>query len=297
MDVNTINEKFDLRKTGGVMAGLLYSGEGGILSSHWHEELEIVYTLSGGGGLHYINGTCYDADERELLVINSNFVHSVIPRSGTAGIGDPAVLVMIIDMQFLKCNFPSYDRFYFTNSDRAVNEEIAALLNEIRSCAEQFKPGCADILHRNALILELLSQLSRTRIISRSEIDCSGSLKEIERIKKIVEFIEAHYAEPLTREAVAKHFYLNSTYFSSYFKKYAGQTFTQYLTNYRLEKASRMLIQSDDQIGEIALKCGFSDHRSFISAFKKRFEDTPSRYRKMIEKSDKSEKQADIYGR
>ena len=288
MDIKAINEKFDLRKSGGVMAGLLYNGEGGILSSHWHEELEIVYTLSGGGGLHYINGTCYDTGERELLVINSNFVHSVIPRSGSAGTGDPAVLVMIIDVQFLRCNFPSYDRFYFTNSDRTVNEETAALLDEIRSCAEQIEPGCADILHRNALVLELLSRLSRTRIISRSEADAGGSLKEIERIKKIVEFIEAHYAEPLTRETTAKHFYLNSTYFSSYFKKYAGQTFTQYLTNYRLEKASGLLMQTDAPIGEIALKCGFSDHRSFISAFKKRFGDTPSRYRKMIENPTKT---------
>ena len=285
MDVKAINETFDFQKSGGVLAGPLYSGEGGTLSSHWHEELEIVYALSGEGSLHYINGKCYDVSEKELLIINSNFVHSVIPRSASAASGGPVVLAMIISMPFLRCNFPSYDQIYFTNDDRSVDQETEGLLTQIRRCTEHpVGDSAADLLHRNALILELLSRLTQTRTISRSRVDSSRSVKEIERIKEIVEFIETHYAEPLTRETVAEHFYLNRTYFSSYFKKYTGQTFTQYLTNYRLMKASDLLLHTDEAIGDIALKCGFSDHRGFISAFRKRFDETPSHYRKNRQK-------------
>ena len=284
MDVKAINEIFDFRESGGVLAGPLYSGEGGTLSSHWHEELEIVYVLSGEGSLHYINGKCYDVSEKELLIINSDFVHSVIPRSGTAASAEPVVLVIIISAQFLNCNFPSYDQIYFTNDERAVDAQTETLLAEIRRCTEKKADSASDMLHRNALILELLSQLSRSRIIGRSRIDSSRSVKEIDRIKEIVGFIEAHYAEPLTRETVAEHFYLNRTYFSSYFKKYTGLTFTQYLTNYRLMKATELLLHTDEAIGDIALKCGFSDHRGFISAFRKRFDETPSHYRKNRQK-------------
>ena len=285
MDVKAINEIFDFRESGGVLVGPLYSGEGGTLSSHWHEELEIVYVLSGEGSLHYINGKCYDVSEKELLIINSDFVHSVIPRSGIAASAEPVVLVIIISAQFLNCNFPSYDQIYFTNDERAVDVQTEALLMEIRRCTERpVGNSPAEVMHRNALILELLSRLSRSRIIGRSRIDSSRSVKEIDRIKEIVGFIEAHYAEPLTREAVAEHFYLNRTYFSSYFKKYTGQTFTQYLTNYRLTKATDLLVHTDEALGDIALKCGFSDHRAFISAFKKRFDETPSHYRKNRQK-------------
>ena len=285
MDVKAINETFDFRESGGVLAGPLYSGEGGTLSSHWHEEPEIVYVLSGEGSLHYINGKCYDVKEKELLIINSDFIHSVIPRSASAASEEPVVFVMILSAPFLKCSFPSYDQIYFTNDDRTVDEGTEALLTEIRRCTERpVGNSPAEILHRNALILELLSQLSKTRTISRSKVDSSRSIKEIERIKEIVEFIEEHYAEPLTREMVAEHFYLNRTYFSSYFKKYTGQTFIQYLTNYRLMKASDLLLHTDEAIGDIALKCGFSDHRGFISAFRKRYDETPSHFRKNRQK-------------
>ena len=289
MDVKAINETFDFRESGGVLVGPLYSGEGGTLSSHWHEELEIVYVLSGEGSLHYINGKCYDVNEKELLIINSDFVHSVIPRGGLAAPEEPVVLVMIISASFLKCNFPSYNQVYFTNDDRTVDVQTEALLTDIGKCVQKHAEKItdvspADMLHRNALILELLSRLSKTRIISRSRIDSSRSIKEINRIKEIVEFIEENYAEPLTRETVAEHFFLNRTYFSSYFKKYTGMTFTQYLTNYRLMKASDLLLHTDETIGDIALKCGFSDHRGFIGAFRKRFDETPSHYRKNRQK-------------
>ena len=52
-----------------------------LLFNHWHEELEIVYTLQGNS-LHYIDGTCIKSQPGRLIVVNSESSHNIIPDHG-----------------------------------------------------------------------------------------------------------------------------------------------------------------------------------------------------------------------
>jgi AraC-like DNA-binding protein len=65
-----------------------------------------------------------------------------------------------------------------------------------------------------------------------------------------------------------------------FFKETMGTGFTAYLIDYRLEIAAEMLLESSDNILEIALRTGFESLSYFNRSFKKKYGVTPGKYRK-----------------
>lgn len=282
MDVRAIKQEFDHKSTGGIhIYPVPVNNIDGMLGSHWHDELEIVYTVYGSHD-HYINGEHFVTQPGRMLVVNSNFVHSIVPqRFDDKTDSSLAAIVIIIDTAFLKVNFPEYREIYFTNEDRFASEEIKNIIYSLLPYdSKNEKQGRYEWLHRNALITELLYLLCQSKVVPREAMSLSRSEEAVNKIKDIVDYINANYSQPLTRQMVAEEFYLSANYFSTYFKKYVGLTFVQYLTNFRLSKAKEQLTYTGRSIGRIALESGFSDDRSFIIAFKKRYGETPLKYRK-----------------
>lgn len=110
------------------------------------------------------------------------------------------------------------------------------------------------------------------------------SIRLENRIHKAMEYIQHNYNKDLTLEAVALQADLNSAYFSSYFKKYTGTSFINYLTELRIKKAKEMLKDESRKIGEVAALLGFNDTRYFAKIFKKYVGVTPSEYRNITAK-------------
>lgn len=99
-------------------------------------------------------------------------------------------------------------------------------------------------------------------------------------INKAKTYIEEHYMDNLNMEVLAEVMYMNSYYFSSYFKKNAGENFKDYLTKVRLKHALPLVISTRMSSSDIAVQTGFSDARAFNKAFYKMYGETPSAYRK-----------------
>ena len=89
-----------------------------------------------------------------------------------------------------------------------------------------------------------------------------------------------NYMEKITIEDVAKEVNLSQSHFMKYFKNTMGTSFIDYLNEYRLTMASRLLISSDSSILDIAAEVGFDNLSYFNRSFKKRFQQTPREYRK-----------------
>ena len=79
---------------------------------------------------------------------------------------------------------------------------------------------------------------------------------------------------------VAKEVNLSQSHFMKYFKNTMGTSFIDYLNEYRLTMASRLLISSDSSVLDIAAEVGFDNLSYFNRSFKKRFQQTPREYRK-----------------
>ncbi|MHB9030102.1 MAG: helix-turn-helix domain-containing protein [Candidatus Latescibacterota bacterium] len=108
-------------------------------------------------------------------------------------------------------------------------------------------------------------------------------------IKKAYEFIADHYADDsLTREMAASHIGLDPSYFGKLFKKETGTHFTDYLVNYRIEKAQSMLMNTRKSISEITFAVGFNSQSYFGYVFKKKVGLSPKQYRAKAESEDQS---------
>jgi len=98
-------------------------------------------------------------------------------------------------------------------------------------------------------------------------------------IELVVRYVEEHFAEPITLNMMAEIVYLSPSYLSSLFKSKQGQSFIDFLTEKRIEKAKQMLLYSDEKIQVISDSTGFTNIRHFNRVFKSMTNRTPSEFR------------------
>ena len=104
--------------------------------------------------------------------------------------------------------------------------------------------------------------------------------KSLEKLKLILKYIENHYMNKITIADAAAEVQLSQSHFMKYFKNTMGTSFIDYLNDYRLTMASRLLLSSDSSILVISEEVGYDNLSYFNRAFKKRYGMTPSAYRK-----------------
>ncbi|WP_426447361.1 response regulator transcription factor [Paenibacillus sp. S-38] len=106
------------------------------------------------------------------------------------------------------------------------------------------------------------------------------------RVKDPVEeakgYIEDHLAREVSLEEVAEHIGLNPSYFSQLFKQSTQETFVQYRTRRRMEKAKKLLQLPHYRITDISGEVGYADHPHFTKTFKKYAGCLPSEFRQKL---------------
>ena len=93
-------------------------------------------------------------------------------------------------------------------------------------------------------------------------------------------YVERHYADnSLSLEQVAAHVGISASYLSRIFIETYGVKFTQWLNDLRIEKAKRLLLESDHLIRDISQEVGFLSIQNFMRVFKQKTGVKPSEYR------------------
>lgn len=104
---------------------------------------------------------------------------------------------------------------------------------------------------------------------------------EHELARKVIEYIRQNYSRfDLTNLAIAKEFNYHPYHLGRIFKASTKQNVHEYLLDYRLEMAKRLLITTIDSITVIAEKTGFNSYTYFIKLFRERVGVSPLKYRK-----------------
>lgn len=88
-------------------------------------------------------------------------------------------------------------------------------------------------------------------------------------INQAINFIVLHYEEKISLEDVAQNLNLSKHYLCSAFKKETGENMSLYINKLRIEKAKRLLLESDGRIKEIFEEVGYSNQQYFSKVFKK----------------------------
>jgi AraC-like DNA-binding protein len=95
-----------------------------------------------------------------------------------------------------------------------------------------------------------------------------------------IQYMEAHYAEPIKISTLAKLENYNTTYYIEWFRNETGTTPSKYLQQVRMDKAKVLLVNTQYRILDIALQVGYNSSASFTRAFKDLVGMTPQQYRK-----------------
>lgn len=99
-------------------------------------------------------------------------------------------------------------------------------------------------------------------------------------VEKAKEYIRDNYSNPeLSLELICGEIGLSQSYFSTVFKRETGSSFISYLTDYRMQKAVKFLIEDNEKSYIIAEKVGYQDANYFSYVFKRKFGMSPSKYR------------------
>ena len=99
-------------------------------------------------------------------------------------------------------------------------------------------------------------------------------------LQDIEKEIREHYAENLTLRDLGKRYYINSSYLGQIFRKKYGMSFKDYLSAYRINEASLLLLKTDMKINDIAEQVGYKDSDYFIRKFIEQKGCTPSKFRR-----------------
>jgi len=127
----------------------------------------------------------------------------------------------------------------------------------------------------NLILLELLCELSNS--IYPLEVPS----QQVLLATRTEQYIRLHLDEKLTTSTIAQALKSNPDYLGRIFKQVFRKTLTEFIQEYRLSKACKMLIESPHNINEIAYNCGYNDVDYFRKNFKKQYGLSPNEYRKI----------------
>ena len=152
----------------------------------------------------------------------------------------------------------------------SIGADQAEYLEEIEHAVQMIRSEDSEIFEYFAGMLETAMGI-RDRINS-----CQGG----KMLKKALDYIDDHYdCDTLSLNLVAENIGMSASYLSAIFSQNMQKTFVEYVTEKRIEKAKKLLKQTDKNSGEIAKEVGYKDSHYFSFVFKKLQGCSPREYR------------------
>lgn len=168
---------------------------------------------------------------------------------------------------------------YAFNDAYGVTEKYEEIFSEV----ENHLPGYRFRIH--LLVIDMVVTMVRTISAGRGYLHKSETLKNslhIERINKIIKFIQHNYINHITVGDLANVLFLSPKQINRILKKEFNQTFQEYLSFQRFISAKRLVEETDLTVEEIAFKSGFSNANHLYQVFKKFSCPSPSKLRNLL---------------
>ena len=162
--------------------------------------------------------------------------------------------------------FPAEALKFGTESARAIRHALSAMKgkNELERLCDMFR-----------LLPVIFTAKDCTFVGSPVRIE-----REVRRIQQVSAYVMAHYVHPILLDDIAAEVGMNRSAFCSWFKRCKGMTFSQFVTQYRLNTACDLLEHSQKSVSEIGYLVGFCDIPHFVRVFTKEKGVSPGKYRK-----------------
>ena len=250
---------------------------------HYHPEMELVY-VNGGTGKRQVGShvSCYS--DGELMLIGSNLPHCGLTDKLT---GNTSETVLHMKVDFLGNDFfniPEMKKIQaliemskggisFSGSTKhKIGEKIEVL---------EYQTDFQRLLS----ILNILNELANSKdikILNAEGFSLKTEVKDNDRINKVFNYVKSNFKEEISLDEIADLVSMTVPSFCRYFKKTTNKTFVQFVNEYRLVHASKLLAEQPLSITDICFESGFNNFSHFNKQFKAFTGQNPSEYRNQL---------------
>lgn len=256
------------------------------LPNHLHDWYEIVYIYKGRGTF-FIDQTYYEAASGDVFLIPGNTIHYSLPDPE-----DPKTTTALFFTASFTHSTPLGDTFTFLRCfEHAKRHKAYQLsLNELEqrlfvASLERIHTEFSAQLtgYRQAIqlhIQQILLLLGRLTSSAKAESGQRFSTSLPGWMTAIWTYIDEHLEQPLGLSKLAERAAVTPAHFSRVFKQLTGMNVTEYVTTKRIIRAKELLLETDDNIADIAERCGFESLPHFHRIFKKLTSMTPANYKR-----------------
>jgi AraC-like DNA-binding protein/quercetin dioxygenase-like cupin family protein len=252
---------------------------------HYHPELELAYILNGKG-VRYVGNSIENFYEDDLVLLGSNLPHTW----NTTGQDEPVTAIVV----YLKADF--FDHIWMKSIEF---EPIRKLLNSMskgikvdKEVALRLKENFFSLLKASPfeklmILLQILQHLTYNpsfRFLCEQEFACDLNHTDNGRINTVYDYIQSNYSRQITLAGIASKVNMSEEYFSRFFSKTMKKPFFEFLNEYKINKACKLLIETDKQVSEVCYEAGFESVPFFYRQFKKFKNCQPKNYRQNFKK-------------
>lgn len=253
---------------------------------HWHSELEAGFVTAG-------QVTLFVGREKRILHAGQGFfINSGIPHGFLEAEEDMSrQRSVVFDPILVGGRFDSvFWRKYVQPVTAAASQPLCCFdgsetwhdsaVDSIRTVWELCETGGEDFelevrSHLSRLLALVCSHLPREEAARARHIQ-----RDNERIRIMMGFIQANFTEELTLTQIADSAMISPSECLRCFHNTIGLTPIQYTNYYRIQRAARAILETDQKIAEIGSDCGFQEMSYFAKVFRQFMGVTPSQYRR-----------------
>ena len=212
-----------------------------------------------------------DEERDPLVLLGANFDYTWEMSDLTVPIPPDAMAIFDWEGRWESVEFtdvPRMNRPIQLNNMQFVEDTLQEMLREFKAQ----KLFCNELL--SGMMGGLLVHICRNVSLSESERNVS-----VAKMERVLDYIHAHYAEPINNETLGKQFGYHPNYLNRQIKLYTSKSMYQYLIHYRIARAIDLLVATDMSISEIAVRVGFRDLCHFSRIFKSKIGCSPGQMR------------------
>lgn len=248
---------------------------------HHHDFYELYLFLSGDVS-YIIESRSYRLQPGDLLLISPSELHQPLIRPDHAPyerivlwVSRPFMRSLSTERTDLETCFRAQlnGRTNLLRPDAASRAALTGLME--RLLEETSRSGYGSDITARCCLLELLVLVNRL-FADRARRAPAQALPD-PMIARVLDYINAHYGEPLSLDALSARFFVGKYHLCHAFKAAVGTSVYRYVMQKRLLIARQMLLDGTSPT-EACRPCGFADYSSFFRAFKAQYGISPSAF-------------------
>ncbi len=251
---------------------------------HWHPEIELTWVQSGQMEYH-VNEKTYVLKEGDGLFGNSNSLHSGYMMDNQSceylsitfhprfiyGYENSMLQTKYVDFIITNTDWTSLKLSPDTNWQKGILDTIRQIYQM------SLNPGPCYELYVHLALADIW--LNLYRYYSSLPLKTQQNDDHLDRLKRILSFIQSHYSETITLDDIADSVNICKSECCRFFKKHMNMTLFEYLMFFRIQQSFPML-NAGEPITKIAGAVGFTDSSYYGKIFKRYMGCSPGQYKK-----------------